>query len=164
MVKVFKYILWWIRKNIGEHYLLRMPLIKALKVWKKDAGVAVKACSHITGSGFYAKRTNSTHGLLGRRAKQLWRKAAMVVPAMFNFLPERIMSQKELMYNTLYDLGEGSLFAVDKEDVDNKTMWKRSRQEIPLIYVGHMESWRKVLYIKWQYLFREEGISKCLQK
>ena len=82
----------------------------------KDAGVTVKACSHITGGGFY----ENIPRMLPEGMKAVVKKDSYEVPAIFKLLAKEGDIAEEMMYNT-FNMGLGMVVAVDKEDVD-KTM------------------------------------------
>lgn len=89
--------------------------VHALKAIKA-AGVRVKACSHITGGGFYE---NIPRMLIdGKRA--VIEKNSYEVPAIFKLMAKKGDIAEEMMYNT-YNMGLGMILAVKPEDVD-KTM------------------------------------------
>ena len=86
--------------------------VKALKSIK-EAGVTVKACSHITGGGFYE---NIPRMLIdGKRA--VIKKDSYTVPPIFGMLAKDGNIDEHMMYNT-YNMGIGMMVAVDSaEDV-----------------------------------------------
>ena len=88
----------------------------------KDAGVTVKACSHITGGGFY----ENIPRMLPEGMKAVVKKDSYEVPAIFKLLAKEGDIAEEMMYNT-FNMGLGMVVAVDKEDVDKQ--WKRSKQQ-----------------------------------
>jgi len=86
--------------------------VKALKSIK-EAGVAVKACSHITGGGFYE---NIPRMLIdGKRA--VIKKDSYTVPPIFGMLAKDGNIDEHMMYNT-YNMGIGMMVAVDSADAD----------------------------------------------
>ena len=103
-------------KTLGEALLAPTRIyVKALKS-VKDAGVTVKACSHITGGGFY----ENIPRMLPEGMKAVVKKDSYEVPAIFKLLAKEGDIAEEMMYNT-FNMGLGMVVAVDKEDVD-KTM------------------------------------------
>ena len=82
----------------------------------KEAGVTVRACSHITGGGFY----ENIPRMLPEGKHAVVRKDSYEVPAIFKKLQKDGDITEEMMYNT-YNMGIGMIVAVDKADVD-KTM------------------------------------------
>jgi phosphoribosylformylglycinamidine cyclo-ligase len=89
--------------------------VKALKA-VKDAGVRVKACSHITGGGFY----ENIPRMLPEGKRAVVEKNSYEVPAIFKLMAAKGNVDEQMMYNT-YNMGLGMIVAVDPADVD-KTM------------------------------------------
>ena len=89
--------------------------VKALKS-VKDAGVKVKACSHITGGGFYENIPRMLKD--GIRAEI--KKDSYPIPPIFGLIQKEGNIAEEMMYNT-FNMGLGMIIAVKPEDVD-KTM------------------------------------------
>ena len=103
-------------KTLGEALLEPTRIyVKALKEIR-DAGVEVKACSHITGGGFY----ENIPRMLPDGVKAVVKKDSYEVPAIFKLLQEKGGIEEQMMYNT-YNMGLGMVVAVDAADVD-KTM------------------------------------------
>ena len=103
-------------KTLGETLLAPTRIyVNALKSIR-EAGVTVKACSHITGGGFYE---NIPRMLIdGKRA--VVEKDSYPVPPIFAMLAKEVDISEEMMYNT-FNMGLGMIVAVDPADVD-KTM------------------------------------------
>lgn len=103
-------------KTLGE--ALIEPTIIYVKALKsiRDNGVVIKACSHITGGGFYENVPRMLHD--GVHA--VIRKDSYEVPAIFGLLQRKGGIDEHVMYNT-YNMGIGMIVAVDPADVD-KTM------------------------------------------
>ncbi len=100
-------------KTLGEALIEPTRIyVKALKEMK-DAGVKVKACSHITGGGFY----ENIPRMLPDGVKAVVRKDSYEVPAIFKLLQEKGGIAEQMMYNT-YNMGLGMIVAVDPADVD----------------------------------------------
>jgi phosphoribosylformylglycinamidine cyclo-ligase len=100
-------------KTLGETLLTPTKIyVRALKSIK-DGGVTVKACSHITGGGFYENIPRMLRD--GVRAKV--EKGSYPVPPIFEMLSTDGNIEEKMMYNT-YNMGIGMMVAVDKEDVD----------------------------------------------
>ena len=113
--------------------------VKALKS-VKNAGVTVKACSHITGGGFY----ENIPRMLPEGMRAVVKKDSYEVPAIFKLLAKEGDIAEEMMYNT-FNMGLGMVVAVDKEDVDKTMEAIKAAGDTPYI-VGHMEAWRKRSY------------------
>ena len=103
-------------KTLGKTLLAPTRIyVNALKSIR-EAGVTVKACSHITGGGFYE---NIPRMLIdGKRA--VVEKDSYPVPPIFAMLAKEGDISEEMMYNT-FNMGLGMIVAVDPADVD-KTM------------------------------------------
>lgn len=103
-------------KTLGEALIEPTRIyVRALREIK-DAGVTVKACSHITGGGFY----ENIPRMLPDGVKAVVKKDSYEVPAIFKLLQEKGGIEEQMMYNT-YNMGLGMIVAVDAADVD-KTM------------------------------------------
>jgi phosphoribosylformylglycinamidine cyclo-ligase len=86
--------------------------VKALK-GLKDGGVTVKACSHITGGGFY----ENVPRMLKDGVMAEIRKGSYPVPPIFDMLQRDGAIQEHVMYNT-YNMGIGMMTVVDSTDAD----------------------------------------------
>lgn len=103
-------------KTLGEALLAPTRIyVNALKSIK-SAGVTVKACSHITGGGFY----ENIPRMLPEGKHAVIEKNSYEVPAIFKMMAREGNVSEEMMYNT-YNMGIGMMVAVDPADVD-KTM------------------------------------------
>lgn len=86
--------------------------VKALKS-VKEAGVAIKGCSHITGGGFYENIPRMLpEGICAHVKKDSYDK-----PPIFKLLQSKGAIAEEMMYNT-FNCGLGMMLAVDKADAD----------------------------------------------
>lgn len=99
--------------TLGETLLTPTKIyVKALRSIK-EAGVTIKACSHITGGGFYENIPRmlkiGTHAVI--------EKSSFVIPPIFKMLAKDGEVKEEAMFNT-YNMGVGMIIAVDKADVD----------------------------------------------
>ncbi|MCD8037891.1 MAG: phosphoribosylformylglycinamidine cyclo-ligase [Lachnospiraceae bacterium] len=100
-------------RTLGEALLEPTRIyVKALKM-VKDAGVRIKACSHITGGGFY----ENIPRMLPDGVRAAVKKDSYEVPAIFKLLQEKGGIEEQMMYNT-YNMGLGMIVAVDPADVD----------------------------------------------
>ena len=103
-------------KTLGEALLAPTRIyVKALKNVKK-AGVTVKACSHITGGGFY----ENVPRMLKEGTRAVIKKDSYEIPAIFGMLAKKGEITEQMMYNT-FNMGIGMVVAVDPADVE-KTM------------------------------------------
>ena len=103
-------------KTLGEALLAPTRIyVKALKN-VKEAGVRVKACSHITGGGFY----ENVPRMLPEGKHAVIKKDSYEVPAIFKMMEREGNVEEHMMYNT-YNMGIGMIVSVDPADVE-KTM------------------------------------------
>ena len=101
-------------KTLGEALL--EPTIIYVKALKeiKDSGVKIKACSHITGGGFY----ENVPRMLKEGTHAVIRKDSYEVPAIFKMLAKEGDVSEQVMYNT-FNMGIGMMVVVDKADANN---------------------------------------------
>lgn len=124
-------------KTLGEALLVPTKIyVKALKSIK-NAGVRVKACSHITGGGFY----ENIPRMLPDGIRAVVEKNSYEVPAIFKLLQKTGKISDEMMYNT-YNMGIGMMLAVNKEDVD-KTLEAIKESGETAYIVGKVENGEK---------------------
>ncbi len=103
-------------KTLGETLLAPTRIyVKALKSIK-EAGVRVRACSHITGGGFQ----ENVPRMLPEGMHAIVKKDSYEVPAIFKLMQKKGNIAEDMMYNT-FNMGIGMIVAVDPADVD-KTM------------------------------------------
>ena len=86
--------------------------VNALKSLK-TGGVTVKACSHITGGGFY----ENIPRMLNDNVRAIVKKNSYEIPAIFKMLAQDGNIEEQMMYNT-YNMGIGMMVAVDSADAD----------------------------------------------
>ena len=99
--------------TLGEALLAPTKIyVKALKSLK-NGGVKVKACSHITGGGFY----ENIPRMLPEGVHAVVHKDSYEVPAIFKLMAEKGNVEEKVMYNT-YNMGIGMVIAVDPADTD----------------------------------------------
>ena len=99
--------------TLGETLLTPTKIyVKALRSIK-EAGVKIKACSHITGGGFY----ENIPRMLKEGTHAVIEKSSFVIPPIFKMLASDGDVAEESMFNT-YNMGVGMITAVDKADVD----------------------------------------------
>ncbi len=79
----------------------------------KDAGVRIRACSHITGGGFY----ENIPRMLVDGVHAVVEKDSYEIPPIFPLLAKKGDIAEQMMYNT-YNMGLGMIVAVRPEDVD----------------------------------------------
>ncbi len=99
--------------TLGETLLTPTRIyVKALRS-VKEAEVRIKACSHITGGGFY----ENIPRMLPEGMRAMIRKDSYPVPAIFDLLAKKGEIEEQMMYNT-YNMGIGMAVAVDPADVE----------------------------------------------
>ena len=100
-------------KTLGEALLATTKIyVKALKS-VRESGVKIKACSHITGGGFY----ENIPRMLTEDKRAVVKKDSYEVPAIFKLMAKKGNISEEMMYNT-FNMGLGMVIAVDKDDVE----------------------------------------------
>ena len=124
-------------KTLGEALLAPTRIyVKALKNIKKS-GVTVKACSHITGGGFY----ENVPRMLKDGVRAVIRKDSYPVPLIFKLLAEKGKIEEKMMYNT-FNMGLGMVVAVDEADVDKTMAAIKAAGDQPYV-VGTIENGEK---------------------
>ena len=124
-------------KTLGEALLAPTRIyVKALKNIKKS-GVTVKACSHITGGGFY----ENVPRMLKDGVRAVIRKDSYPVPPIFKLLAEDGNIEEHMMYNT-FNMGLGMVVAVDEADVDKTMAAIKAAGDQPYV-VGTIENGEK---------------------
>ena len=124
-------------KTLGEALLAPTRIyVKALKNIKKS-GVTVKACSHITGGGFY----ENVPRMLKDGVRAVIRKDSYPVPPSFKLLAEKGKIEEKMMYNT-FNMGLGMVVAVDEADVDKTMAAIKAAGDQPYV-VGTIENGEK---------------------
>ena len=100
-------------KTLGEALIAPTRIyVQALKN-VKEAGIRVKACSHITGGGFY----ENIPRMLPEGMHAVVKKDSYEVPAIFKLMQKTGNIEEEMMYST-FNMGLGMIIAVDPADVD----------------------------------------------
>lgn len=123
--------------TLGEALLAPTKIyVKALS-GIKSAGVKVKACSHITGGGFY----ENIPRMLCEGVNAVVEKDSYPVPPIFRMLAREGQIEEKAMYNT-YNMGIGMIVAVDADDVDKTMQAVRAAGEEPYV-VGRIEAGEK---------------------
>lgn len=123
--------------TLGEALIAPTKIyVKALRSIK-DAGVRIKACSHITGGGFY----ENIPRMLPEGKRAVVEKNSYEVPAIFKMLAREGEIAEQMMYNT-YNMGLGMILAVDPADVDKTMEAVKAAGETPYI-VGKIEDGEK---------------------
>lgn len=124
-------------KTLGEALLAPTRIyVKALKN-VKEAGVRVKACSHITGGGFY----ENIPRMLPDGVRAVVKKGSYEVPPIFKMLQTDGEIEEDMMYNT-FNMGIGLVLAVAPEDVDTTMEAIKAAGETPYV-IGNIEAGEK---------------------
>ena len=124
-------------KTLGEALIAPTKIyVKAMKSIK-EAGVKVKACSHITGGGFY----ENIPRMLKEGTRAVVKKDSYPVPAIFGLLAKKGNIEEEMMYNT-YNMGLGMIVAVNPADVEKTVEAIKAAGETPYV-VGSIEAGEK---------------------
>jgi len=96
--------------------------------------VTIKACSHITGGGFYENiprmLKDDTHAVV--------KKDSYPIPPIFKMLAVDGDIEEQMMYNT-FNMGLGMVLAVDEKDVDATLAAIEAAGEAGYV-VGHIEA------------------------
>ena len=123
--------------TLGETLIAPTKIyVKALKR-VKDSGVTIKACSHVTGGGFY----ENIPRMLPDGVRAVIKKDSYEIPAIFKLLAEKGSIEEEMMYNT-YNMGIGMVLAVDPSAVDTAMEAIREAGETPYV-IGSVEAGEK---------------------
>ncbi|MCC8061274.1 MAG: phosphoribosylformylglycinamidine cyclo-ligase [Clostridiales bacterium] len=123
--------------TLGETLLAPTRIyVKALKS-VRNAGVCVKACSHITGGGFY----ENVPRMLKDGTRAVIKKDSYEVPAIFGLLARKGDIAETMMYNT-FNMGIGMIVAVDPADTEAAMAAMRAAGETPYV-VGQIEAGEK---------------------
>lgn len=128
--------------TLGEALIAPTKIyVKALKA-VKDAGITIKACSHITGGGFYENIPRMLPDGIGAVVQ----KNSYEIPAIFKLLQKEGQIAEEMMYNT-YNMGIGMVVAVDADDAEAA---KKA-----------MEAAGETVYVIGQTKASEKGVTLC---
>lgn len=123
--------------TLGEALLAPTKIYVSALRGIKDAGVTIKACSHITGGGFYENvprmLRDGTHAVI--------EKDSYPIPPIFRMLSVDGNIEEKMMYNT-FNMGLGMILAVDKADVETTLEAVKAAGESPYI-VGRIEDGEK---------------------
>lgn len=123
--------------TLGEALLAPTRIyVKALRSIK-EAGVRVKACSHITGGGFY----ENVPRMLPEGKHAVIEKNSYEVPPIFKMMAREGNVEEQMMYNT-YNMGIGMIVAVDPADVDKTMEAIKAAGDTPYV-IGKIEDGEK---------------------
>ncbi len=123
--------------TLGETLLTPTKIyVKALRSIK-EAGITIKACSHITGGGFY----ENIPRMLKEDICAVVRKDSYPIPPVFGMLSVDGNIEEKMMYNT-FNMGLGMILAVNEADADRTIMTLKNAGETAYV-VGHIEAGKK---------------------
>ena len=123
--------------TLGEVLLAPTRIyVRALKALK-DGGIKVKACSHITGGGFYENiprmLIEGTHAVV--------EKDGYPVPPIFDLLAKEGQIEEQMMYNT-FNMGLGMVLAIDPAEKEKALEILKEAGESAYV-VGKIEAGEK---------------------
>ncbi len=120
--------------TLGEALLTPTRIyVKALSALK-EGKIKVKACSHITGGGFY----ENIPRMLRDGVHAYIKKDSYPIPPIFSMLAKDGSIEEKIMYNT-YNMGIGMLIAVAAEEADRAVALLKEAGESPYI-VGDIKA------------------------
>ncbi len=120
--------------KLGETLLTPTRIyVHALKSIK-SGGVVIKACSHITGGGFY----ENVPRMLADGVQALIRKDSYPVPPIFSLIQKTGDLGCDEMYNT-FNMGIGMIVAVDPADLEKTMAAARTAGDTPYV-IGEIRS------------------------
>lgn len=123
--------------TLGEALIAPTKIyVKALRSIK-EAGVRVRACSHITGGGFY----ENIPRMLPDGMHAVVEKNSYPIPPIFTLMAKTGNIDEKMMYNT-YNMGIGMMVAVDAADVDKTMEAIKAAGETPYV-VGKIQAGEK---------------------
>jgi len=124
-------------KTLGEALLAPTRIyVKALRMIK-EAGTRIKACSHITGGGFY----ENVPRMLPEGVNAVIEKDSYPIPPIFTLLAKTGEIDEKIMYNT-YNMGIGMIVAVGPSDADKTMEAIKAAGETPYV-IGRIEAGEK---------------------
>ena len=123
--------------SLGEALIRPTKIyVKALRA-VREAGVAIKGCSHITGGGFY----ENIPRMLPEGAEAVVKKDSYPIPMIFKMLAEDGRIEEQMMYNT-FNMGIGMVAAVDPADADRAMEAVKAAGETPYV-IGRVTAGEK---------------------
>ena len=124
-------------KTLGEALIAPTKIYVKARRSVKEAGVRVKACSHMTGGGFY----ENVPRMLKDDVCAVIEKDSYPIPPIFKLMAEKGQIEETMMYNT-YNMGIGMIMAVDPADVDKTVEAVKAAGETPYV-IGKIEAGEK---------------------
>lgn len=124
-------------RTLGEALIEPTKIyVKALRA-VKEAGVAIKGCSHITGGGFY----ENIPRMLPEGVRAQVKKNSYPIPPIFGMLAVDGRIEEQMMYNT-FNMGIGMVMAVDPAQADACMEAIRKAGEEPYV-IGKVQAGEK---------------------
>ena len=99
--------------TLGETLLTPTKIYVKILQGLKKGNVTVKACSHVTGGGFY----ENIPRMLPEGIHANIQLSSYTIPPIFEMLQKDGDIEKQIMYNT-YNMGLGMIIGVDSKDAD----------------------------------------------
>lgn len=103
----------------------------------KNGGITIKACSHITGGGFY----ENIPRMLPKGVRAFIRKDSYEIPPIFKMVQKDGNISEKMMYGT-YNMGIGMIIGVSQEEADKALDLLRIAGEEPYI-IGEVKNGEK---------------------
>ncbi len=100
-------------RTLGETLLEPTKIYVGVLRQIKNAGAVIKACSHITGGGFY----ENVPRMLPDGIHAVIRKDSYEVPPVFGMIAREGNIEEKMMYNT-FNMGIGMVLGIDSADAD----------------------------------------------
>ncbi len=114
--------------TLGEALLTPTKIYVKALAGIKSAGVRIKACSHITGGGFY----ENIPRMLKEGTNAHIKEGSFDIPPVFDLLASEGNIDKKMMFNT-YNMGIGMMIAVAPADADKAVEAIKASGEKPYI-------------------------------
>lgn len=124
-------------KTLGEALLVPTRIYVQAMKRVKEAGVRVKACSHITGGGFY----ENVPRMLPEGRRAVIEKQSYPLPPIFKMLKNDGDIKEEMMYNT-FNMGIGMMIVVSADEVEKAMEALRAAGETAYV-IGRIEDGEK---------------------
>lgn len=126
-----------LKTTLGEALLAPTRIYVGALRAVKEAGIRIKACSHITGGGFQ----ENIPRMLPEGKHAVIKKDSYPIPPVFAMLQREGAIEEDMMYNT-YNMGLGMVVAVSPKDVDKTMEAIRAAGDTPYV-VGHVKDGQK---------------------
>lgn len=114
--------------TLGEALLAPTRIYVGALKKVKEAGVRIKACSHITGGGFF----ENIPRMLPEGKHAVIEKNSYPIPPIFTMMAREGNVEEQMMYNT-YNMGLGMVVAVSSDDVEKTMCAMRAAGDTPYV-------------------------------